>query len=99
MNISRRPTLITQGRPPATGRVLLRPQQHHAAATVADFPSAVHIGQRRGIPAPNDRMNAYPMLAWRSFARLGRLQRLTANRATWISFVSGRALDAGQSSS
>jgi hypothetical protein len=59
----------------------------------------LYLGQRRGVPAPNDRMNAYPMLAWRSFARLGRLQRLTANRATWISFVSGRALDAGQSSS
>src|SRR3954453_6995487 len=42
MNISRRPTLVPQDRPPATGRVLPRPQQHHAAAPVADFLSAVH---------------------------------------------------------
>ncbi|WP_232479333.1 hypothetical protein, partial [Roseomonas rosulenta] len=41
-NISRRPNLIHQGRTPTTGRVLLRPQQHHAAAPVADFLSAVH---------------------------------------------------------
>ncbi|MGK7871197.1 DUF3987 domain-containing protein [Falsiroseomonas sp. E2-1-a20] len=40
--------------PPPTGRVLLRPQPHYAAAPVADFPSAAHTACTR----PIDKLDA-----------------------------------------
>jgi transposase InsO family protein len=59
MNISRRPTLIRQGTTPATGRVLRRPRQHHAAAPVADCLSAAH---KRDYARVNPRPDAISVL-------------------------------------